>query len=65
MIKHAPNYNGDDRTLCGVANYLDAVDPDAGPTVYAQVGESFNCPDCRAIVDHIRGCFKGYKVIRT
>lgn len=59
--KHAPNWNGDDRTLCGDS---DEGTPDENWTdapVYAQSGELISCLECREVIRHW-ATFKRFKV---
>lgn len=57
---HATNWNGDDRTLCGLANEAGDDGETTGEAenpVYAEVGQWVTCESCRQVIDHVRGCF--------
>lgn len=67
MILHAKTYNGDNRTLCGIADEgacTGSHDDDVRP-VYARIGEDISCSDCRRIINHCKTHYNGYRVIKV
>lgn len=57
---HAPNWNGDNRTLCGLAAEGECrFGSNDGPApVFAEVGESITCFDCLSLIKHVHRCIK-------
>lgn len=66
-IKHATNWNGNDVTLCGLANEAsddgDATSETENPE-YAQVGEYVTCIECQRVIDHVHGLFSSRNYFR-
>lgn len=62
-MRHAPNWNGDDRTLCGDALEADAKIDHAAPEVVA-VGQLVDCPNCRRVIRHVYERFAGLYILR-
>lgn len=56
-MKHANNWNGDDRTLCGLALEGVCDGSDERPIEVARIGEFVACSDCRRVIDHAQACF--------
>jgi hypothetical protein len=62
-MKHASNWNGDDRTLCGIA--LDARESGDLDEVIevASNGETVECRCCIRVINHCRKEFQGSSTI--
>jgi hypothetical protein len=52
---HAYGANGDDRTLCGIADEGNPGELDS-PS-YAKYGEMVTCKDCLRIIMHCKNCY--------
>lgn len=58
--RHAPSWNGDDRTLCGLAYEGSPTDDEPAPEIIGN-GETITCDDCRRLIDYCTR-FKLYKL---
>jgi deoxyinosine 3'endonuclease (endonuclease V) len=55
-MKHAENWNGNDVTLCGLANEAGDDGEVTGETVnpgYASPGGRVTCPECLRAIQHV------------
>jgi hypothetical protein len=65
---HGKGWNGDDRTLCGIAaegecSESDDCDP---PPVFARSGEEVTCQDCRRLIAHCKAHYSvDFRVLRS
>lgn len=59
-LVHGDSWNGDDRTLCGIADEGVCMKDELGPPIYAKTGELITCDDCRRLIDYARK-FKRYR----
>lgn len=60
FAKHAQNWNGNDVTLCGLANEAGddrAVTGEAANPQYATEGERVTCPECMRAIHHVRRAY--------
>jgi len=57
-MKHAPNWNGNDYTLCGLAHeaHEDGVNDEIVET--ARNGETVECLDCCSVIKHCHQYFQ-------
>lgn len=63
-MRHAPNWNGNDVTLCGLA--LEAGDDRAvtGETENPQIAgsdQTVTCVECRCVIDHVFRVFYRFR----
>lgn len=58
--RHATNWNGNDVTLCGLANEAGDdgdVTGETGNPVYAKAGEFVTCGECLRVIGHVLNSF--------
>lgn len=68
MTRHAPNWNGNDVTLCGLANDAGDDRETTGEThnpIYALMGECVTCVECQRVIDHVLGSFSAHHIRRV
>lgn len=58
LMKHAPNWNADDRTLCGVALDAQASGDVSERVEIATDRETVDCLDCCSVIKHCQQYFQ-------